>query len=183
MVLAACAGHNEVKPTETYDSKTTGKFTKIVFVEETPTVEVDPGVRAAVQKDLVDYFEKQIQMLQDEYDRAKAQGYLQGLKNRTLTVKYKIVGFEAGNGILRRFLGLFGIGVERLSVEANYVDDKGKVLSTTRMDAAIGEAPHVLNSDSEVLGAMMTTNHADYIIKTKGYLYQPTKAEIHDTGK
>jgi hypothetical protein len=92
-----------------------------------------------------------------------------------MTVKYKIVLYDKVSPVLRRVLGFFGIGAANLSVESSYLDDNLNQLATNRINAALAQAPNLLQDDAEVLAAMIVKSEGDYIIKTKGYLLQPEK--------
>lgn len=172
MLASGCTGSNDIHYKETNAPKADRDFTEFAFQEQDPAVKVPAGLPATLQSDLSNYWERQIQHLQDLEKQGEALGALKTIKFRKMTVQYRIVAYDPGQPMLRRFLGGLGIGDAKMVVDAKYLDNHGQELSTAQYSAVLGDEPQMLESDTETLASMFVTSDAQYI-KEKHYLLHP----------
>ena len=171
LLLAGCAGNNDVAYKETSPATTGKVFTELSFVQDDSTVAVPADLQATLQNDIQDYLQKTVGHLQELEKQGQALNAIQRITPRKLTVHYKVVRYDPGTPLLRRFLGEFGIGAAHLEVDSQFVDEHGTDVGATRIDEALAGEPQLLQSDTELLAAMFVSSTTQNI--KKNYLYQP----------
>lgn len=70
--------------------------------------------------------------LQSKMDEAFFKGDPPFGRGYDIIVRYRFVAFEPGSRVGRAVLGPLGVGVAQMAVEAEFVDQNGKVLSRVR---------------------------------------------------
>jgi hypothetical protein len=158
LLLAGCAGSNDVQYKETETAKPDLQYTQFTFEQQDPAVPVPVALRSTLKNDMENTFAQRLRSIQAYRDRL-------GLKPRIMTVQYRVVGYDPGTPWLRSMLGMFGVGAAHLNVDSRYLDDHGRQVGATRIIVGLADKPELLQSDTDLFGDMFVTTTVDYLKK------------------